>query len=323
MRVDSSDYQQMVDLFARILTNGCNLLFKRGLDGGYQEIQSEIPGIKGKIDFKSSLNKNLFRSGKAICGFDEYQCNIVQNQIIKGTLKRFLRVSKLDPKLKWEVWKCFWKLNMVEDVDIGSSDFNRVTIHRNNAFYDFLLKICKLVLENTVLDQRTGKYHLKDFTGNEREMGGLFEVFVRNFYKKHQGEFHVKREDIKWDATPMTLGSDRFLPKMQTDVTLESPDRKIIIETKFYQDALRSRYDTEKFISSNLYQLYSYLRNIESSQSHPINSRCEGILLYPVVNDAIDESYIMGDHVLRVRTVDLGKEWNTIEEELMSIINPC
>ena len=72
MKVSSSGYEELINLLGRVLINGCHHLFRRGLDKSYQEYTDVYNGIKGKIEFKPSLNKNLFRNGKAICSFDEF-----------------------------------------------------------------------------------------------------------------------------------------------------------------------------------------------------------------------------------------------------------
>ena len=66
----------------------------------------------------------------------------------------------------------------------------------------------------------------------------LFEDFVRNFYNQEQGEFKVKREDIKWDAIALGNSNLSLLPKMQTDIILISSNRKIVMDTKFYKQTL-------------------------------------------------------------------------------------
>jgi 5-methylcytosine-specific restriction enzyme subunit McrC len=225
----------------------------------------------------------------------------------------------VDKDLKKQIWNCYWKFFDTSDINIDLSLFSKVRIHRNNSFYDLLLKICKLIIENTVLDEKTGNYHFKEFIGSEKAMAKLFETFVRNFYKKEQSQFSVRSEDIEWDAKPVGGSSEHYLPKMQTDVTLESKGRKIIIDTKYYLNALKSRFDNEKFRSENLYQLYSYLRNIEAKPGHPLNPTCEGILLYPTVNYTLNEEFEIGSHRLHIRTVDLNRNWQNIKKELLSI----
>jgi 5-methylcytosine-specific restriction enzyme subunit McrC len=321
VNVSQSDYTNAIELYARVLINGCSHLLKRGLEHNYNDITREYTGIKGKIDFNASLNKNLFKQGRSICKFDEYEVNILQNQILKATLKHLTKIKTLDKQIKQEIWFYYLKFSNIDEIDIKPSLFSKVRIHRNNSFYDFLLKISKLIIENSVLDESEGSYNFIEFIGSEKAMASLFEAFVRNFYKKEQQYFTVRREDINWDAMPIGSSSVSYLPKMQTDITLESKNRKIIIETKFYINALNSRYEGDKFHSSNLYQLYSYLRNIETKMTHSKNIKSEGILLYPAVGYHLNENYILGTHKLSVKTVDLSKPWRDIEKQLFEIIN--
>ena len=66
VNVSQSDYQNSIDLYGRVLLNGCVNLFKRGLEHSYLELQEEYVGIKGKIDFSASINKNLFKQGRSV-----------------------------------------------------------------------------------------------------------------------------------------------------------------------------------------------------------------------------------------------------------------
>ena len=63
---------------------------------------------------------------------------------------------------------------------------------------------------------------------------------------------------------------------MDADVILESPERRIILDTKFYRDALaRGRGSgSGKLHSNNLYQLLAYLRNRQATR--PDGARHEG-----------------------------------------------
>ena len=72
---------------------------------------------------------------------------------------------------------------------------------------------------------------------------------------------------------------------MQADVILESPNRRIIMDAKFYRQALSTRFETSKLRSAHLYQLLAYLRNREAT-AEP-GPQHEGILLYPTVDENI------------------------------------
>jgi 5-methylcytosine-specific restriction enzyme subunit McrC len=150
-------------------------------------------------------------------------------------------------------------------------------------------------------------------------MARLFESFVRNFYKIEQSEFSVKREDIKWNFVTENEIDLRMLPKMSTDISLVSSSRKIIIDTKFYKEALGSRFTQEKINSSHLYQLFSYLKNQESDLE--ITKTCEGVLLYPSAGSDFKFSYRYQNHKIRVLSINLNQDWFDIKRDLLEIIS--
>jgi 5-methylcytosine-specific restriction endonuclease McrBC regulatory subunit McrC len=51
------------------------------------------------------------------------------------------------------------------------------------------------------------------------------------------------------------------LPVMRTDVVLTSSDRCIILDTKYYLEALTGAFEERKVRSSHLYQVFAYLEN--------------------------------------------------------------
>ncbi|MFO7891762.1 MAG: restriction endonuclease, partial [bacterium] len=76
---------------------------------------------------------------------------------------------------------------------------------------------------------------------------------------------------------------------METDISLRSSTRKIIIDTKYYKEALKGNFNTEKVLSGHLYQLFSYIEN-QKKPDDPLTQNCEGILLYPTVKRSISKT---------------------------------
>ena len=101
---------------------------------------------------------------------------------------------------------------------------------------------------------------MKEFIEDEKKMPMLFENFVKNFYQKEQSHYKVSSKRIYWDGTFADKASAEALPSMLTDVTLEDPTRKIIIDCKFYKEAL-TQHHRKTVSSANLYQLFAYLKN--------------------------------------------------------------
>lgn len=317
--VSAISITELVDLFAKILANSTSRLLKQGLDRYYVEHEYVVNGIKGKFDLTASVKRNLLLSNRTVCLYDEFDYDILHNQILKTTISKLIRTNGLDPKLRDELHRILIKLPPISEISVRPSHFKQIRLHRNNYNYDFPLKVCQIVNDNLFIDESSGQYKFKDFLREEKAMARLFEAFVRNFYKIEQSEFAVKIEIIRWRLVAETKMSMSMLPEMKTDISLQSSTRKIIIDTKFYKEAFKTRYGHEKIDSNNLYQLFSYLINQES-ELDVRTLECEGILLYPVVEKDFDFSYKFENHKIRVMSINLNQEWHGIRKDLLEIL---
>jgi len=309
---------ELIDLFAKILINSTAHILKQGLDRYYVENEHVVNGIKGKLNISASVKQNTLPSNKTICLYDEFDYNILHNQILKTTISKLLRVKNIDNDLKDELHLLFRKLPPISEIQIRNSHFKQIRLHRNNYNYDFVLKVCQIINENLFIDESSGIYKFKNFLREEKAMARLFESFVRNFYKIEQSDFKVKREDIKWNFVTENEIDLRMLPKMETDISLISSSRKIIIDTKFYKEAFGTRFAQDKVNSNHLYQLFSYLINQESDLERTKN--CEGVLLYPAVDNDFRFSYSFENHRIKVLSINLNQDWFNIKKDLLEII---
>lgn len=317
--VSQTDKDKILDLFGKVLCNGIAHLLKKGLDRGYVLHKEETGRIRGKINFTTTLRKNFFNQPRIDCEYDELSHNILHNQILKSTVKILTRCEDLNTELREELKYIYHRFHEIEEIALSKRHFRLVQLNRNNYFYDFLLKICELLLDNLLITEKSGKSKFKDFLQDNRSMSSLFEEFVRSFYKREQDNYKVARENIPWDAVALDELSKSVLPNMQTDISLTSQNRKIVIDTKYYKEALQKYYDKESIRSNNLYQLFAYLMNLESLGEE--NSTCEGILLYPTVESEHEYQYVMKGHRIKVKTINLNQDWREIHKDLLNIIN--
>src|SRR5262249_43557447 len=157
------------------------------------------------------------------------------------------------------------------------------------------------LVHSALIPKHEGKgTKFRDITKDDVTMSAVFEQFVRNFFRSEG--FDAARTTIRWLAIAEKSENARFLPVMQTDVTLTLKNVTTVIDTKFYWQALVKRFDVghEKIRSGHLNQMYAYLKNFPL----PTSEQLEGILLYPKVRQALDLSYLMGNLRLRIRTLD-------------------
>jgi len=312
--------EDILDLLALVLESATTHLLKRGLDRDYIDHHEDRSTLRGKIGFAPSIRRNLLTHAKAHCHFDELHYNVLHNQLIKSTILQLVLCKRLDADIRERLVAIYRRLHGIDEIELSKKAFLSVRLHRNNFFYDFPLKICELIFENNLATEEHGDSKFWEFQREQERMAQLFEEFVRNFYqsKRNQHHYHVRREDIRWNAIELKDGSLHALPKMQTDITLESSQRKLIIDTKYYAETLQTnQYGKETVKSGHLYQLFSYLQNVQDDN---LGRPCDGMLLYPKVEKDYDFRYHIHGHKVSVRTIDLNQNWRLIEEDLLGFI---
>lgn len=317
--VSGIDSTELVDLFATVLVNGVNHLMRRGLDQGYLVHEEEMPSIRGRIDVAATSRRMLAYHGKAHCIYDELSVNTLQNQIIKSTLRVLAGVPSLEVILRKKVLRVYRYLAAIDDIPLSKFQFRKIQLHSNNRFYKFLLHVCEMVQSAYLVDEKNGQYKFRDFVRDDRAMARLFESFILNFYRLEFPHLSVKKERLYWEASSDTDPKLSLLPTMETDISIRDGLHTLIIDAKYYSKTLQSYYDSQSIHSGNLYQLMTYLRNISRRGGADANS--EGMLLYPVVDRKLRETYMISNHRVHICTIDLSGEWQDICAELMSFVD--
>lgn len=105
---------------------------------------------------------------------------------------------------------------------------------------------------------------------------------------------------------------------MRTDICLVSPSRQVIIDCKFAQSVFTSYRGKESIKASHLYQIYAYLRHAEKQKSW---ENLEGILLYPIVDKAVEFDLYLDSYRFQIQTIDLNQVWQNIEFDLLQIVS--
>jgi len=313
----------VLELLTKVLLSEVRTAIRRGLDRSYISRYEDLGAPKGRLIFAETVKRNLLNQMQVHCGFDELSHNVLHNQIIKTTLVNLSRTWNLDQSLRDSTKTTSYKLDDVDEIRLRPSHFRRLTFHRNNAHYDFLMKLCELISACLLPEEKGNGFFFSQVLNDPDVMGLVFEDFVRNFYRIEQNEYRVSRDRMRWDVSAANDEEDLTkLPVMETDTSLTSKDRKIVIETKFYKQTLKPGAwgsETKKVSSANLYQLFSYLKNMEQ-QPYPAN-KAEGVLLYPTVDDELDLNYQIQGHKLRVKTINLDQDWQDIRRDMFQILD--
>ena len=316
---DAKESPDLPNLLARVLVTGVRSLLRRGLDQGYLPLEEELSTVRGHIELGPTLSLQARRARRLQCTYDELSHDLLHNQLLKATMRRLAKVSSLNRDLARELHLLALRMPNISDIRLSSGAFARVQLHRNNARYDLLLKICALAFECMIPVTGGSGYSFQDILLDERKMAQVFESFVRNFYRATQQAFQVKPLQLEWQAVLLRANGPDRLPVMRNDVYLESTERRIIIDTKYYAQAMQEHHGSVSFRSENLYQLFAYLRN--DAVERPRAAVSEGMLLYPQVQQQLDASYVMHGHHVRLATVDLSRSWRSVERRLAELIS--
>ena len=102
------------------------------------------------------------------------------------------------------------------------------------------------------------------------------------------------------------------------DISLTRHGEHLVVETKYYQEALESRFGKDRIRSGHLYQLFAYLRNLSAESGGAV--RVRGMLLYPAVDNPLDSRFEIHGHEVSIMTVDLDQDWNHIRGRLLSCL---
>lgn len=311
------NFKNTADLCAAILVCGFETQLKRGLERDYIEISDKLATPRGKINISDSMKRQAYVRKQLVCTYDEFSVDTQAHRIIKATFKLLLS-SDISMSRKKKIRGFLPYLREVESVDLRGLDWNS-RIDRNNKTYCMLVGICYLVIKGLLQTQLDGSLKMADFL-DERQMHVLYEKFILGYYKREHPEIKTSASQIPW---MLDEGISEMLPIMQSDITLSSEDKTLIIDAKYYEHSLQSRYGVHKLHSGNLYQIFTYVKNkgIEvkfKSESHEV----AGMLLYAKTDEEIQPrcSFIMSGNRISVETLDLNQDFSLIASDLDSIV---
>ncbi len=306
------------DLFGKVLAEGTFRLIRGGIDRDYREVNEDLAGVRGKIELSETVKRALRARGQVACVFEEMSPDVLHNQILRSTHKSLLKIPDLSPDVRASVRDAYAKLGGITVIPIRRETFQRVRLDRNRRYYRFLLSLCHLIHEQLLVDEKSGKARFTAFS--EARMEKLYEDFIIGFYRREQRRYRVNHPSrgISWADEGTADDQRRYIPKMEADVILEEPNRRILIDAKYYKEALKSHYGHKKLSSGNLYQLLAYLRNREATA--PPGAKHEGMLLYPTVDESIAIDVRLEGFSIQARTINLAQNWRDIERDMLALI---
>ena len=307
------------NLFAKVLVEGVNRLVRRGLDRGYRETVEETRSPRGRLLLDLIAKEQTLRRGTVICQFDELSYDVPHNQIIKATARSLARETSMAPELAHALRLIERSFSAVSNIRLSAEVFRRVQLSRNTGQYGVLMHLCEFVFRSQMPEEGGSGARFANVLDDEVRMSKVFEEFLRNFFRYEQSRFRVSSDGLQWASAGTTDSAAlRYLPRMQTDITLRSPDRIAVFDAKFYATPFNTRFGSPKVHSGNLYQLVTYLQH--TAMTFPGRS-IDGGLIYAAVGEPVSLRYRLMGYPVRVEAVDLTQPWRDIRQLLLGLLD--
>ncbi len=315
--IAAEDFDDVQDLFAAILSKGVAQQVKQGLYREYIPRHESLSVMHGKLDMPETIQNRIQREQKLACEFDELSENNLLNQILKTTMHYLVKDKGVKSAQKKALNKVLVFFDEIDLLNPSSIPWSRLQYQRNNRNYEMLINICYFVLEDMLQTTEKGEYKMASFS--DEYMERLYEKFVLEYYKRnHRYLTDVRAAKIDWNLVgEQDKSMIKFLPDMQTDITLRLKDKVLIIDTKYYGQTMQQQYDKYTLHSGNMYQIFTYVKNMDKDNTGNV----VGILLYAKTDESIvpDCMYNIGGNQIGAKTLDLNNDFKLIAAQLDQI----
>ena len=304
-------------MLAKLLLALFSRRLRIGLGHDYRNHEETVNGIRGRVDFGTSIKKMSFQNAKAHCRYQVFDSNVLKNQIIKSTLTLIAKRGDFGPdkkkanEQKKEIQLLVRQLPKIDEITVTPSIVRRKLIDREDYDYRTMLTLCNLILSRDMPTEESGNSASQLVNRDWKFVCYLYESFVVNFLKHHIDAWETTAQmTVRWPGEDQTS----YLPIMMPDIVMRHKEssNRVILDTKLTAKSLSSSGGT--FDTKHLYQIYSYLRSQEDQWG-----KMTGVLLYPTAKYELHESTEMHGHCIRWESVDLAQSWPKIEADLIML----
>lgn len=322
IKVGQEDFHDAYNLLGRIFSFGIGKLIRSGFHRSYIPQKEELATLRGKISVKDSISSQSMQHRKLVCEYDEYSTNDKFNQILKYTIDKLLKSNHIHVSIKKDLRKQAVFFSTVDSLEPTKANRKQLIFDRNNVIYKMLIHVAIMLYDNSMVNEDDGEHLFKDFFRDE-QMQKVYENFLLNFYSMHldKSKYRVYAPKFTWlksseqDIWDDEESADSFMPELRTDIVIENKKKgiQLIIDAKYYQSAMVTshRSTVKKFRREHVSQILTYMIN------SPYIGIKRGALMYPTVEDIIDEKENIATGWIFFKSINLNKDWQDIANDLL------
>ncbi len=253
-----------------------------GLYRAYRDEDANVTTLRGRINFREDLRRNVIERQRTACSFSDFTRDIPENQILRQAAHLLA-----DSGLVGDLAGAFRNLDYWwSDIRLTRHDPDVVTAfvyHRLNENYRTAHQLASLLLRWLSPGGTEGALRFPAFLVN---MNSLFEDFVRVSVGRAIGDSVLVRK-----PKPFPL-DEAGRAQIQPDLLLEVGGIAVLVADSKYK-----RVGTDSGSESDVYQVISYCTGLGLT---------EGVLIYPRHLVDLDDHLIIRHSDLRVNRVAIN-----------------
>jgi 5-methylcytosine-specific restriction enzyme subunit McrC len=298
---------------------------QRNLSYGYQSREAVLGRVRGRIDLLNTERHRLLDRGKVACKFDELTIDTARNRYVRTALEEISNIV-LRGALAHRCRSLAASLRRMgvtgERPNRGEAPID--SFGRHDADDQQMVAAAYLAFNLALPTETAGTNKLSLPDREITWIRKLYEKGIAGFYDvvlSKRGWRVYAGKTFGWQIESKSLGIDKILPSMRTDIILDhsGSGHRIVIDTKFNSVVTRGWYREKTLRSGYVYQIYAYLRSQEGNDDL-LAENASGLLLHPSVGEMVNEVVVIQNHEIRFATVDLGATAKEIREQLLQVL---
>ena len=248
----------LLDLYFDILLKEVELLLHLGLIKKYHRTESNLPVLKGRLNFNKNIQQNIAHQERFYTDHQIYDQNHLINQIL---LRALVILKEITPSslIRDKLNRIHLDFPEVKHLNIQAKHFDQLVDSRKTSVYEKAIKIAKMIILNYSPDIKSGNENMLALLF---DMNKLWEEYIYRMLSREQAQ----GIEITFQNAMDFWGGKRIRPDLVIKKDSTKEQKTFIIDTKW------KIIDSAKPDDGDLKQIFAY--NIYWKSYH-------GILLYP------------------------------------------
>jgi 5-methylcytosine-specific restriction enzyme subunit McrC len=285
-----------------------------GLDHAYMLREENAGFVRGKLQLREHLIRNVGHKERVFVAFDEFVSDTPLNRILKRTcqvLAGRIRSHAVERNLR----AALLAFDGVQDVEIRGHHFAQVQLTRSSERFEVLMEFCRIVLLDGAPSSHVGESSTFSLLF---PMERVFERFVARAMLRNVSRLELDagmvavqgRGSHRWLVSDGSKGRFRLRP----DIVVHGDLRpRLLIDTK-WKRLLSDDQDQKNGVSqADMYQMVAYSTAYDCD---------DNVLLFPRVSGAKPKRYVLQGgpkpRTIRIEFIDLSRDLWTHREELVA-----